>query len=201
MYYRGNVPRTCGMCGAQFLTTRHKVLRGAGRYCSRRCASASVRPGPLAERFWAKVDKSGTCWLWTAYRNAKGYGVIKSPGDDGPTLLAHRVAWELTYGPIPAGVQILHQCDCPPCVRPEHLFRGTNADNVADRVRKGRNGPRPTPRGEASPDAKLREFQVREIRARYAAGGVTWRSLAREYGVSTGTVQKILEGRTWRHVA
>lgn len=90
---------------------------------------------PLAEHFWLKVDRTGDCWLWQATRRPKGYGtyyINRYPA------LAHRVAWELTNGPIPAGLDVLHHCDTPPCVRPTHLFLGTQSDNFADAKSKGR---------------------------------------------------------------
>lgn len=92
----------------------------------------------LADRLWAKVDKSGgpdACWLWTGHRNQKGYGKI---GADRKTIGAHRGAWMVTNGPIPDGLFVLHRCDNPPCCNPAHLFVGTNADNMTDMAQKGR---------------------------------------------------------------
>lgn len=92
-------------------------------------------PRPLSERFWERVDKSGECWVYTGYTNPKGYGVV---GLESGNKFAHRVAWELTNGLIPDGLWVLHRCDNPPCVRPEHLWLGDNTDNQRDSVRKGR---------------------------------------------------------------
>lgn len=100
----------------------------------------------ISERFWSKV-KCGTddeCWLWQAHRQAhRGYGTFGIgsrliPGSRHTSALAHRVAWELTYGPVPNGARVLHQCDNPPCCNPKHLFLGSQADNVADMIAKGR---------------------------------------------------------------
>lgn len=93
-------------------------------------------PRPLAVRLWERVDKSGDCWLWTGPCNNKGYGVF-GIGHSGKTT-THRLSWELTFGVVPAGLFVLHRCDNPPCCRPEHLFIGTNSDNIKDSVAKGR---------------------------------------------------------------
>lgn len=83
------------------------------------------------ETFWSKVDKTGECWVWVAGRFVTGYGAYRNQG-------AHRVSWGLMNGPIPAGLFVLHRCDNPPCVRPDHLFLGTHTDNMHDKVAKGR---------------------------------------------------------------
>ncbi|WP_223643966.1 HNH endonuclease [Corallococcus sp. EGB] len=104
----------------------------------------------IAERFWEKVRKGEGCWEWTL-AHLRGYGVFTA---NGKHLRAHRVAWELTNGPIPEGVLVCHHCDNPGCVRPDHLFLGSNADNNADRDSKGRQArgakvvPRTLPRGD-----------------------------------------------------
>jgi hypothetical protein len=169
----------------------------------------------LAERFWAKVNKKGPrkfgmtsrCWVWTAStRNEYGYGALVV---DGRAALAHRVAWELAHGPIPAGLLVLHECDTPACVR--HLFLGTQRDNVEDCARKGRrkyargeaNGrhthPERTVRGEAHANSKLTVEKVREVR-RLRAAGAQQKALSDRFGISVNTVQSILHRRTWAHV-
>lgn len=94
---------------------------------------------PLEERFWEKVDRRGPddCWLWTASLSA-GYGQIGLGGKDGGNGHAHRVAWELSRGPIPVGLNVLHRCDVPACCNPRHLFLGTLRDNTVDMYAKGR---------------------------------------------------------------
>src|SRR5688572_5586831 len=88
-------------------------------------------------RFWSKVDKTTTCWLWVGTRHYKGYGDFAPSGQK--KVKAHRYSWELHKGKIPNGMQVLHRCDNPPCVNPDHLFIGTNRDNVSDAIAKGRH--------------------------------------------------------------
>lgn len=137
-------------------------------------------------RFWAKVDKSGDCWIWTANCTSGGYGQFqysyKQPRQ------AHRVAWELELGPVPIGLDVLHHCDNPPCCRPDHLFLGTDADNVADRTRKGR-----TAKGSQNAGAKLTEQQVLEIRESTA----TARIVALKYGICLNHVYVIRNRGKW----
>ena len=112
---------------------------------------------------------------------------------DGRTQLVHRRAREEAYGEIPKGLHVLHLCDTPSCYAPEHLFLGTNYDNVQDRVRKNRSN---HPKGERNPKAKLTEKDVLEIRA----DARVIKTVAEAYGVSFGTISKIKTRRTWEHV-
>lgn len=163
---------------------------------------------PVAVRFWEKVDHSGgpdACWPWTAARHRNGYG--KFGLTRRRTLLIHRMAWELTNGPIPPGMFVCHTCDHPPCCNPAHLFLGDHRTNMADMTRKGHTAPggAPTPerqaRGERIAHAKLTAPDVRAIRLCYAQGGITFAALGRLYGVSDETVRVIVRRRAWAHVA
>ena len=115
---------------------------------------------PIAIRFWDKVQLSEGCWLWTGATNPHGYGLISYKRSR--CKLAHRLAWELLRGPIPEGVDVLHDCDNPPCVNPAHLFLGNEQDNVNDMYSKGRQnnvGRR-----------RLSKEHIFEIKARLAEG-------------------------------
>lgn len=147
----------------------------------------------LAERFWKYVAKSDGCWEWIGHRQGAGYGRIGL--GDKVKLGAHRVSWELHNGPIPDGLWVLHRCDNPPCVRPDHLFLGTNADNVADMIAKGRV----RHAGECNGRARLTADKVREIRVRLARGERKV-DIAPDYGVRPSAISSVATGRTWGHV-
>ena len=151
------------------------------------------RPAPVEVRFWSKVKKADgdACWEWQGSVPSHGYGQF----DYRFACRAHRAAWILTYGDIPQGVKVLHTCDNKRCVRPSHLFLGTQKDNVVDCIQKGRIS-----RGEHRPQHKLTEAQVREIRNRHAARAGTYRGMAAEYGVQYSYIWKIIRRTAWRHV-
>lgn len=133
-----------------------------------------------------------SCILWTASK--RGYYGHGHFWLNGRLNAAHRVAWELAHGPIPAGLCICHRCDVPACVNPDHLFLGTQADNVIDMIAKGRRAD--SPKGEQSGKSKLTEEEVRAIRASCKSQ----RAIAREFRISRGAVQQIKNGATWSHV-
>ncbi len=137
---------------------------------------------------------AGGCIEFTGYRSVKGYGEIKV---DGRMEKAHRQAWVLHHGPIPEGMHVMHSCDNPPCVNIEHLTLGTNDDNVADRVAKGRSS---RLLGERSTSAKLTEADVKAIR-RMASLGMTNMEIAAEFNVSNQNVSQIVLRRTWKEVS
>lgn len=161
----------------------------------------------LADRFWAKVEKTDGCWFWRGYRRPDGYGEISDGTPRHRKLRTHRVAWELTNGPIPGGLEACHRCDTPACVRPDHLFLGTQADNIRDmwtknrgtRAGRGRVG-HPGIRGEANVHAKLTAADVAAIRRRYATGTVKQSTLAHEYGLTQSGISRIVLRKSWTDV-
>lgn len=168
-------------------------------------------------RFWSKVDQAEDgCWLWQGTLLRQGYGCIKIAGQ---MYKAHRLAYQYTHGPIPQGLLICHKCDNPRCVRPDHLFLGTQKDNMADMSAKGRgylNLPeskrrRVAPerhwchlspdrqRGERNHNAHLTLEQIKAIRTRYEQKEVSQSKLALEYGVAQTTISAIVRRTNWRH--
>lgn len=181
-------PKPCEYCGKTFgPKTSYKPAEWRGiRFCSRQCSAYSRRI-PLSLRLArAIVNEKTGCLEWQGARSRKGYGEI----GDGKYHQAHRAAYALAFGEFELCLHVLHRCDNPCCINPEHLFLGTNYDNVLDRMAKGRSsGAR---RGH-NPNAKLTEAQVREIRADRR----TQKLIARAYGISQSTVSSIKRGATW----
>ena len=148
-------------------------------------------------RFTAKVavGHPDECWPWQAGTISPGsYGRF---GFDRRTVLAHRFAYVVAYGEIPAGFDVLHRCDNPPCCNARHLFLGTHQDNMADRDAKGRGN---APCGEQNGKARLTAASAAAIRAEYRRGETPLRSFAGKYGVNWTTVRDVINGRTWKEV-
>ena len=141
------------------------------------------------------VAESG-CWEWNGARDQHCYGLVRAP--HGVIKRAHRVAYESLVGSIPTGFFVCHHCDNPPCVNPAHLFAGTQAENVADMVRKGRANLSGLSLGRS--DRRLTDDEVRDIRSRCSAGEPQI-SVARLYGVRGGYINNIIRGRRRTEVA
>ena len=146
----------------------------------------------LPSRFVKRVKKTDGCWIWP---QGKKYGII-GKGRAGAGLIgAHVASFILHFGIPKTGHEVCHKCDNPPCCNPEHLIKGTPADNIADCCEKFRHS-----FGEKQPAAKLTETQVAEMRVEYARGGTSQPKLAAKYGVCKSTIMYALMGNTWRHV-
>ncbi len=178
-----------------------------------------TQPNTPAE-VWSRVATSDTdaCWPWLG-ATRKGYGHVRYQGQQ---WSAHRLAYVLARGPIPTGMLVCHACDNPLCCNPQHLWLGTNRENILDSVTKGRHvqvdlaslsserrargmlhgmhtHPESRRRGEHNGSAKLTTDQVIQIREQ-SARGLTQRQLAREYGICQATVRDIVLRKKWQHV-
>lgn len=121
----------CDYCRKEFVPA-DSIAR---QFCSAACRLAK-KESYWPERFWSFVEKTDSCWLWTGAKHPKGYGIFHLRGR---TPRAHVLSWILHHGPVPRGLCVLHRCDNPPCVNPDHLFLGTPQDNTDDMTRKGRH--------------------------------------------------------------
>jgi hypothetical protein len=174
---------------------------------------SSIRKS-LEDRLLARVaipaDVLTGCWLWTGSHNGMGYGQIEEPTPEGRRgRLTHRLVWAMVNGPIPHRMFLCHRCDVPLCCNPAHLFPGTQADNMADMVAKGRSAkgdrsplrvnPHAVRRGAASNFSKLTEDDVRQIR-RLHEQGVATAALAERFGVASHSVCRVVSRTTWSNV-
>ena len=162
------------------------------------------------ERFRRKTVKGegeNACWLFTGFIDKHGYGLCR-PGFGRLNVRAHRYAWIMKNGPIPHGMFVLHKCDVRACVNPDHLFLGSNRDNVDDMLKKGRQrkgenhpakiDPSRWARGERHGQAKMTAEKVAELR-RLLANGLTNTGAAKMFGIHEKTVRDIRAGKIWKH--
>ncbi len=147
-------------------------------------------------RFWGKVDIRGPndCWNWKRALMTNGYGLVRFEGN---LRGVHRVAYELTFGKIPDGFNCCHTCDNRLCCNPNHLFIGTQKDNIQDCVRKERLN---TAKGEKKRNHKLTKEDVLMIRSKYALGYCSHGDLAKEFNIARSGVTNIINGKRWKHV-
>jgi hypothetical protein len=234
-YSMAHPQSTCSIPDCSSLAARRGLCRA--HYYRLRTYGDPLAGGPfrpagrsLEDRFWSKVDKNGPvvredlgpCWIFTGRCNSDGYGGFYL---DGHTVNANRVAYVLTYGPLDPSLEACHHCDNPPCVRPTHLFPGTQLDNVRDCIAKGRarkatgdaNGsrlhrdrmprgdshparlhPERVARGERNGHARLTAEQVEVIRAAVRDGTAQPVELAKAFEVWPSTIWHVIKGRTWK---
>lgn len=147
----------------------------------------------IEERFWSKVNKTDTCWLFTKSIGIKGYATFSV---NRKTEAAHRFSYQHFVGPIPEGYCVLHKCDVRNCIRPDHLFLGSNDDNIIDKVNKNRQT-----KGLDVHTCKLTINQVFEIKKRLNQSykGIQ-KDLALEYNVKPATIHAIYKNKTWKHI-
>ena len=157
--------------------------------CLQRDIASGGTPEERFDRSYIENAETG-CWEWSEHLSPKGYGIINIKTYP---RRAHRFAYERFVGPIPEGAVVCHKCDNPKCVNPAHLFVGISADNVADKVRKGRQA---TGRNVAS--SVLTDDAVKEIRR--LAAYMTQTDIAKMFGVTQANVSEIVRRKTWRHI-
>lgn len=168
------------------------------QYRLKRYGSPHICPrghAPPEERFFRRVDKSGSCWIWTGVTAPNGYGRFQAGGKGSPSIGAHRFSYEMHKGPIPDGMFVMHSCDVRNCVNPDHLSLGTPKDNTHDMIKKGRwkGG---ISRGEKSGAAVLTDEKVRYIRSSPLRNV----DLAKELNVYPSVIWNVRHRKTWTHI-
>lgn len=200
-------PRTCPTCGAAIVrrtdedSGNFRRRRSCGYRCAmierhraRSAALGDIRRERRIAKFNANIDRSAGpdgCWNWTAGLTSRGYGQFVILGKK---VIPHRLALELSGVIVPSEMFVCHRCDNRRCCNPSHLFIGTNADNMADKIAKGRQS-----RGEGSGVAKITAACVVEIRRRYEAG-MSQDEIASMFGISQSNVSVIVQRKAWAHI-
>jgi hypothetical protein len=184
------VRKACLQCGKEFMARYQWSQKRHQRFCSLRCHKLTTKytKEQVIAAFWTYIDKNGKngCWLWTGGTYYYGYGAFQ--WHDGKKRGANRVAWELTRGPIPKGMEVLHACDVTACCNPDHLFLGTKSDNMIDMRRKGRH-----------PNDRFKADDVRAIRAALASGAKQ-KDLAEKYKCNAALISMIKTGKNYAWV-
>ena len=175
-----------GLCGKHYMQ-----MRRAGKL-----PIGTRARGTITERFWSLVQPVDGCWNWAGNTGGKGYGRIGAGGRGGKYLLAHRVSYEIHHGAIAPGMVVMHKCDNPSCVNPDHLRLGTTAENVKDAYEKRRKVS-PFKLGADHHGSVLTEAKVRFIRDNPA---LPLRHLAALCGCASTTVSQVRSGKTWKHI-
>jgi hypothetical protein len=184
---------TAELVAAQAMNCRHAEHAAIRALMQRRFRSNQRKAGAPVDRLLEKVAFGATdCWHWIGHCDDAGYGRINLAGQN----FAHRASYAVFVGPIPEGLRVLHKCDVRGCINPEHLFLGTQADNVQDMCSKGRNRTQPL-YGSANPMSKLDRAAVDLIRQQ-AAIGIKQIDLANQYKVSPMTISRIVRRELWK---
>lgn len=164
----------------------------------RRSPNATSHPmakhSPLHRKLLCRmrVNRETGCWEWHGYCDPDGYArIMRGPGK-GKCLLLHRLMFEHRHGALPGGMKVCHHCDNPRCFKPDHLFLGTQGQNVADKMTKGRQA-----RGAGHGCAKLSEEQAREA----LHSDESWSGLARRMGVTKAAIGRLKRRKTWKHLS
>lgn len=160
---------------------------------------ASYLDTRMKRRFYAFVypEPNTGCWLWGGRSNKKGYGLGSFNVNGRPAILAHRYSYLIHNNTIDDHLMVLHKCDIPCCVNPQHLYQGNGQHNANDRDSRGRNA---QPKGSQNGNASLKEVDVIAIRSEYSEGIISSRKLAKKYNVSQFTIMCIVRYKTWKHV-
>lgn len=190
--------RLCVQCGKPFQARLSAIKVGNGRFCGMRCVYDQMASEPLESRLLRNVTKTETCWLWTGALAAFGYGTVNSKGRR--SIRAHRLSWEIYRGEIPAGLCVLHKCDVPACVNPDHLFLGTKSDNMRDCAVKGRLGQQLDPAKFKAANRRRSPFTEDVIRL-IRSSPESHTALGKHYGVTKGAIWRIRKGLNWKDVA
>lgn len=167
-------------------------------------ATVQLNNNAKMQRFWSKVSKTDSCWLWTGERSQFGHGRFLY---NSVRVGAHRFSYETFVGPIPDGMFVCHKCDVPQCVNPEHLFVGTQKENIQDCVRKGRwvqaklkaQHPEWCARGEQAGNSALKTEQALTALSMLLCG-VTLKIVGETFGITQATASQIRSGKTWKHI-
>ena len=176
-----------GLCGAHYMKSKRLNLFQDVRRSE----------APLEERFFRQIEKSNNCWMWTGRAIGKGYGSIGLGGKGAKQILAHRLSYQIHKGPIPDGMVVMHKCDNPRCVNPDHLDAGTQSQNIKDAFTRMRKVlPTKKVRGEECGASKLTNEIVLSIRS----SGLSLSTLAELYKVSKSTIERVRYRKTWRHI-
>lgn len=205
--YTTKIPYGYCLCGcgqkttiAKFDDIRRGAIKGEPRKFIQGHATKLRLKIDTLTRFWSKVNKEGSipehmphlgkCWEWTkGCFVSGGYGIFNVNKE---TLRAHCFSWELVNGAIPNGLWVLHKCDNPKCVNPEHLFLGTPKQNSQDMVNKNRH-----PRGERGGQHKITNAQAEFIREQYAKGGITQKKLGQQFGIDQAQISRIIHHKAF----